>query len=112
MGLAAILYPNIRVAAISSEAGEDVNSPLHEIMGELLATAWSCSGNAGRPRFAHDSHPTCQFGTAPSVVSNTATLHLVVLLQVGTAFVTPTDGQEYDPTDGAVTVPIDIPDAP
>ncbi|HVI80985.1 MAG TPA: hypothetical protein VM715_23105 [Candidatus Acidoferrum sp.] len=47
-----------------------------------------------------------------TVVSNTATLHLVVLLQVGTAFVTPTDGQEYDPTDGAVTVPIDIPDAP
>ena len=47
-----------------------------------------------------------------TVVSNTATLHLLVLLQVGTAFVTPTDGQEYDPTDGAVTVPIDIPDAP
>ena len=43
-------------------------------------------------------------------------LHLrrggLVLLQVGTAFVTPTDGQEYDPTDGAVTVPIGIPDAP
>ena len=84
-------------------------------MGELLAAAWSCSGNAGRPRFARESHPTCQFGTAAmsdTVVSNTATLHLVVLLQVGTAFVTPTDGQEYDPTDGAVTVPIDIPDAP
>jgi len=43
-------------------------------------------------------------------------LHLrrggLVLLQVGTAFVTPTDGQEYDPTDGAVTVPIGMPDAP
>jgi hypothetical protein len=28
-----------------------------------------------------------------------------VLLQVGTAFVVPTDDQVYDPTDGAVTVP-------
>jgi hypothetical protein len=36
----------------------------------------------------------------------------VVLLQVGTAFVTPTEGQEYDPTDGAVTVPTGVPDVP
>jgi hypothetical protein len=35
-----------------------------------------------------------------------------VLLQVGTAFVTPTDGQLYDPTDGAVTVPTEVPDVP
>ena len=35
-----------------------------------------------------------------------------VLLQVGTAFVVPTDGQEYDPTDGAVTVPMETPDCP
>ena len=33
-----------------------------------------------------------------------------MLFQVGTAFVTPTDGQLYDPTDGAVTVPIESPD--
>jgi hypothetical protein len=36
----------------------------------------------------------------------------VVLLQVGTAFVVPTDGQEYDPTDGAVTVPTEVTDCP
>lgn len=36
----------------------------------------------------------------------------LVLLQVGTAFVTPTDGQLYDPTDGAVTVPTEVPDVP
>jgi hypothetical protein len=36
----------------------------------------------------------------------------VVLLQVGTAFVTPTEGQEYVPTDGAVTVPTGFPDVP
>jgi hypothetical protein len=36
----------------------------------------------------------------------------LVLLQVGTAFVTPTDGQLYDPTDGAVTVPMEVPDVP
>lgn len=36
----------------------------------------------------------------------------LVFLQVGTAFVTPTEGQEYEPTDGAVTVPTDVPDAP
>ena len=35
-----------------------------------------------------------------------------MLFQVGTAFVTPTDGQLYDPTDGAVTVPIESPDVP
>jgi hypothetical protein len=35
-----------------------------------------------------------------------------VLLQVGTAFVTPTEGQEKDPTDGAVTVPTGFPDVP
>jgi hypothetical protein len=35
-----------------------------------------------------------------------------VLLHVGTAFVTPTEGQEYDPTDGAVTVPTGFPDVP
>jgi hypothetical protein len=84
-------------------------------MGELLAAAWSCSGNAGRPRFARGVTPYLPIrnsAMSDTVVSNTATLHLVVLLQVGTAFVTPTDGQEYDPTDGAVTVPIDIPDAP
>ena len=33
-----------------------------------------------------------------------------VLLQVGTSFVVPTDGQVYDPTDGAVTVPIEVPE--
>jgi hypothetical protein len=76
------------------------------------------TGNAGRPRFARDSHPlaSSEQRQIDTVVSNTATLHLrtagLVLLQVGTAFVTPTDGQEYDPTDGAVTLPIDIPDAP
>jgi hypothetical protein len=36
----------------------------------------------------------------------------LVLLQVGTAFVTPTEGQLYEPTDGAVTVPMDVPDVP
>jgi hypothetical protein len=36
----------------------------------------------------------------------------LVLLQVGTAFVTPTEGQLYDPTDGAVTVPIEGPEDP
>jgi len=36
----------------------------------------------------------------------------LVLLQVGTAFVTPTEGQEYEPTDGAVTVPTGVPDVP
>jgi hypothetical protein len=35
-----------------------------------------------------------------------------VLLQVGTAFVVPTNGQVYDPTDGAVTVPMEVPDCP
>jgi hypothetical protein len=29
----------------------------------------------------------------------------LVFFQVGTAFVVPTDGQVYDPTDGAVVVP-------
>lgn len=36
----------------------------------------------------------------------------LVFLQVGTAFVTPTEGQEYEPTDGAVTVPMDVPVVP
>ena len=36
----------------------------------------------------------------------------LVLLHVGTALVTPTEGQLYDPTDGAVTVPMATPDAP
>lgn len=36
----------------------------------------------------------------------------LVLLQVGTALVTPTDGQLYVPIDGAVTVPIDGPELP
>jgi len=36
----------------------------------------------------------------------------MVLLQVGTAFVTPTDGQLYVPTEGAVTVPTESPDDP
>jgi hypothetical protein len=36
----------------------------------------------------------------------------LVLLQVGTELVTPTEGQLYDPTDGAVTVPTEFPDAP
>jgi hypothetical protein len=36
----------------------------------------------------------------------------LVLLHVGTAFVVPTDGQLYDPTDGAVTVPTEVPDCP
>ena len=35
-----------------------------------------------------------------------------VLLQVGIAFVVPTDGQVYDPTDGAVTVPTEDTDCP
>ena len=34
------------------------------------------------------------------------------MLHVGTALVTPTEGQLYDPTDGAVTVPMATPDAP
>jgi len=34
----------------------------------------------------------------------------LVLFQVGTEFVTPTEGQLYDPTDGAVTVPTVAPD--
>ena len=36
----------------------------------------------------------------------------LVLFQVGTAFVTPTEGQLYDPIDGAVTVPTVDPDLP
>jgi len=36
----------------------------------------------------------------------------LVFFQVGTAFVTPTVGQLYDPTDGAVTVPTAVPDVP
>jgi hypothetical protein len=36
----------------------------------------------------------------------------LVFLHVGTAFVTPAEGQLYDPTDGAVTVPIEGPDDP
>jgi hypothetical protein len=36
----------------------------------------------------------------------------VVLLHVGRALVTPTEGHEYVPTDGAVTVPIGAPDDP
>ena len=36
----------------------------------------------------------------------------VVLLQVGTALVVPTDGQVYDPSDGAVTVPTGGTDCP
>ena len=36
----------------------------------------------------------------------------MVLLQVGTEFVTPTDGQLYVPTEGAVTVPMETPDDP
>jgi hypothetical protein len=35
-----------------------------------------------------------------------------VLFQVGTALVTPTEGQLYVPIDGAVTVPIDCPELP
>ncbi|MBR0949193.1 hypothetical protein JQ591_01995 [Bradyrhizobium canariense] len=38
--------------------------------------------------------------------------YLVVLLQVGTALVTPTDGQLYVPIDGAVTVPTVCPELP
>jgi hypothetical protein len=49
---------------------------------------------------------------AASPGSQKRTRYFVVLLQVGTPFVTPTDGQEYDPTDGAVTDPIGFPDAP
>jgi len=36
----------------------------------------------------------------------------LVLLQVGTELVTPTEGQLYVPIDGAVTVPTDWPDVP
>jgi hypothetical protein len=36
----------------------------------------------------------------------------LVLRQVGTALVTPTDGQLYVPIEGAVTVPTDCPDDP
>lgn len=36
----------------------------------------------------------------------------MVLLQVGRALVTPTEGHEYVPMDGAVTVPIGTPDDP
>jgi hypothetical protein len=36
----------------------------------------------------------------------------LVLLQVGTALVTPTEGQLYVPIDGAVTVPTVWPDDP
>jgi len=36
----------------------------------------------------------------------------LVLLQVGTASVEPTDGQLYDPTEGATTDPIGVPDVP
>jgi hypothetical protein len=39
-------------------------------------------------------------------------LYLVVLLQVGTELVTPTDGQLYEPIEGAVTVPTVCPDDP
>lgn len=36
----------------------------------------------------------------------------LVLLQVGTELVTPTDGQLYVPIEGAVTVPTDCPEVP
>lgn len=39
-------------------------------------------------------------------------LYRVVLLQVGTELVAPTEGQLYDPIDGAVTVPTACPEAP
>ena len=41
-----------------------------------------------------------------------ASRYRVVLLQVGTELVTPTDGQLYEPIEGAVTVPTDCPDDP
>jgi hypothetical protein len=49
----------------------------------------------------------------PSNSSQSVTVYLsglealrgLVFFQVGTAFVVPTDGQVYDPTDGAVVVP-------
>jgi hypothetical protein len=44
-------------------------------------------------------------GAVPIVGAPGAGVLGPVLLQVGTAFVVPTDGQVYDPTDGAVTVP-------
>ena len=36
----------------------------------------------------------------------------LVLRQVGTPFVTPTEAQLYDPTEGPVTVRTDVPDVP
>lgn len=39
-------------------------------------------------------------------------IYRVVLFQVGTELVTPTEGQLYEPTDGAVTVPDVCPDDP
>lgn len=50
-------------------------------------------------------------GTLPRL----ATTYLaggLVLRQVGTELVTPTDGQLYVPIEGAVTVPTDCPEVP
>jgi hypothetical protein len=54
----------------------------------------------------------CRMGLARGTDGRRSAPYRVVLLQVGTALVTPTEGQLYDPTDGAVTVPIVCPDEP
>ncbi len=59
-------------------------------------------------------HPSYAASSAKQLVSTFRYLRTggLVLFQVGTAFVTPTEGQLYDPTDGAVTVPTVAPDVP
>lgn len=63
------------------------------------------------------SRSTCSPASRPGRVDGhrrawRGVLYLVVLLQVGTELVTPTDGQLYDPIEGAVTVPTVCPDDP
>ena len=75
-------------------------------------------GNLGRSRFDVDPAIHLSEKQTPDQIRGAATRYLaaayrgLVLLQVGTALVTPTDGQLYVPIEGAVTVPIAGPELP
>ena len=114
----------VNIALLNSEAVEEL-IPAGAAEVALAATArvhsesWLATFSYAHPRrwpLRRDYLRTPELnGAVPIVGASGAGAPLTrgaVLLQVGTAFVVPTDGQEYDPTDGAVTVPMETPDCP
>jgi hypothetical protein len=81
--------------------------------GFVLWPNWDVERNLKKRRKYGDVAPVvdCAMTIQPNLIAPQRTAG-VVLLQVGTAFVTPTEGQLYVPIDGAVTVPTGFPDVP